>query len=488
MKKILISILVLLLLCSTVYARKIHSTATDKLGDFSGDGGSAQDDSSKASLDLVHTDLDLLIRNATSGLLGLGNGNVWYVDSGAGGTAAATSWTNAALTIDAAIVLLGAATEADTGAIILCAPGHGETLTATDQVDLDFAGIKLISLGTGENRATMTYTTDGEIVFGADDCELHNFNLIAGNGVTNAVLVATNCENWIINNCRFAVTTLDTDEFTFGIITAAHADNGKVTNCRFEMGAASADAAIQNVGCDFVEISNNIFTGDYSTACIEDVTTASIWMIIDDNILVQGDSAGALNAVAAISLKSTTSAVITDNKIFCDMTRAGSVVAALGYLSGNSYNGTAGSGTFLEPGKTYVRTFIMPGATDDNLFLVAGGNILITSLTGYVTTDIGATCTISIIMDHADQDFEFTTAVDIDTAVDGGLITFTAAAPSVPTVIAIGADSGAGSPMVPWHCPPGMIELLDSNAGTTGVIEWSMVFIPLDEGVTVTAQ
>jgi hypothetical protein len=130
----------------------------------------------------------------------------------------------------------------------------------------------------------------------------------------------------------------------------------------------------------------------------------------------------------------------------------------------------------------------MPGATDDNLYLVAGGNILITSLTGYVTTDIGATCTISIIMDHADQDFEFTSAQDIDLAVDGGSIVFTAADPPAPVVRAIGADSGAQSAMVPWHCPPGMIELLDSDGGTTGVIEWSLVFIPLDEGVTVTPQ
>jgi hypothetical protein len=34
---------------------------SDKLGGFSGDGGAAQDDSTKASLDLAHTDLDAII-------------------------------------------------------------------------------------------------------------------------------------------------------------------------------------------------------------------------------------------------------------------------------------------------------------------------------------------------------------------------------------------------------------------------------------------
>lgn len=39
----------------------------DIIGDFSGDGGAAQDDSVKASLDLTHTDLDLIISGQTGG-------------------------------------------------------------------------------------------------------------------------------------------------------------------------------------------------------------------------------------------------------------------------------------------------------------------------------------------------------------------------------------------------------------------------------------
>ena len=38
-----------------------HGNVNNLLGTFSGDGGAAQDDSIKASLDLVHTDLDALI-------------------------------------------------------------------------------------------------------------------------------------------------------------------------------------------------------------------------------------------------------------------------------------------------------------------------------------------------------------------------------------------------------------------------------------------
>ena len=145
MKKLL-TICLVLLLCVPAYATKIHSTASDKLGSFSGDGGAAQDDSAKASMDLAHTDLDALIREL--GIVRKTNASVWYVDSGASGSANGTSWTNAEVTIEGAV----ADCTADAGDIILVAPGHSETLgTGADGVDLDKAGITVIGLGVGSS-------------------------------------------------------------------------------------------------------------------------------------------------------------------------------------------------------------------------------------------------------------------------------------------------------------------------------------------------
>ncbi len=478
MKKILIFLMVLLF-CSFALARPTVSDATNKLGGFSGDGGSNQDDSCKASLDLAHTDIDAILRDL--GIVRQTSGSIFYVDVGVSGTTG-VSWATAVADIEAATALC----TASAGDIIAVAPGHVEAMTAANDIDLDKAGIIVIGFGTGELAPTLTYTTNGEFVFGADDCEVHNFNFVAGNAVVHAIDVETGAEDYIINDCRFWTTSVNTDEFIDCIDIAATSDNGKITNCEFEMGAASAVSAISHIGSDFTEISDNLFSGDFSTACIEDATTASIWMIIKDNVLINGDTAGALNAVAAISLKADTSALVFDNKIFCDMTEVTAIVSAVGFVTANTYKDDAGS--VLEVGKTYVRTFTLPAATDDDMFLVAGGNILITSLTGYVTTDIGAQCTISIIMDHVDQDFEFTSALDINAAVDGGMIAFTNADPPAPVIRAVGADSGAQSEPMNWQSPPGMIELLDADGGTTGVIEWSLVFIPLDEGVTVTPQ
>ncbi len=464
--KRLLTICLVLLLCASVYATPV------------GQGDVA------VSVAAVKVDTASLIQLAADQLGQINNaGNVFYADSNAGGSGTGVDWTNAVTTIKAAALKCAS----DNGDVLLVAPGHAETLTAADDVDITRTGLRIFGLGVGENRPTLTYTANGEFVFGADDVEIHGFNFIAGDAVVHAIDVEAGMENFIINDCRFWTTSVNTDEFIDCIDIAAGSDNGKITNCEFEIGAASAVSAISHVGSDFTEISGNLFSGDFSTAAIEDATTASIWMVIRDNTIIQGDTAGALNAVAAISLKADTSAVIINNEIFTGTTEALSIVSTVGLLSGNSFNATAGS--VLEAGKTYAVQMSMPSATDDNLFLVAGGEILITSLTGYITTDIGAAAfDISIIMDHIDQDFEFTSNLDVQAGVDGGLIIFSTAQPAAPELLGIGANAGAGNPMAPWHSPAGMIELLDAGGGTTGAITWSMTFIPLAEGVTVTPQ
>ncbi len=422
-------------------------------------------------------------------------GSLFYVDSNASGAATGLNWTDAKTTVNAAVALC----TANSGDIINVAPGHTYTLGAgADGVDLSVEGIKIQGWGFGEEAPLFDYDTNtDEFVFAADDVWIDNLNFKANTpDVAHAIDIEAGVENFSITNCRFYVETTGTDEFTDTIIANAGCDNGSIMNCDIEMGAGNAASAINTAGTDYLLIKDNRINGDYSVANIEDATTASIWITIQDNLLINGTVGGAagLNTLPVITLKSDTSALIVDNDCVTNVATSDlAIVAADGFLAGNTYNETEGGLANAPPvgliaGRTYSVNFTLPAATDDDMFLVAGGNILITSLTGYVTTDIGAQCTISIIMDHADQDFEFTSALDINTAVDGGKIVFSAAAPSAPVILAIGADAGAGNPMFPWHCPPGMIELLDSDGGTTGVIEWNMLFIPLVEGVTVTPQ
>jgi len=111
---------------------------------------------------------DLTVINIPVFERGLGietSGDVWYVDSGATtGTETGKSWTNASLTVDAAINLATAAN----GDIIRVAAGHAESFTAADGFDLDKAGITIVHHGQGANTAVYTFAdTDATIAIGA---------------------------------------------------------------------------------------------------------------------------------------------------------------------------------------------------------------------------------------------------------------------------------------------------------------------------------
>ncbi len=430
----------------------------------------------------VQTDTTALIQLAADQLGQINNaGNVFYADSNAGGSGTGTSWTNAVTTIKLAALKCAS----DNGDVLLVAPGHTETLTASDAVDITKTGLRLFGLGVGENRPTLTYTTNGEFVIGADDVEIHGFNFIAGNAVVHAIDVEAGMENFVINDCRFWTTSVNTDEFIDCIDIAAGSDNGKITNCEFEMGAASAVSAISHVGSDFTEISGNLFSGDFSTACIEDATTKSIWMIIKGNIIIQGDTAGTLNAVAAISLKADTSAVIINNQIFTSTTEALSIVSTIGLLSENSFNATAGS--VLEVGKVYSlkKLAVMTGSTDD-LFTVSGGAIEIISFFGQVGTVIsGAPGNVSINLNAtagSTHDADFTAIVAMADGLEGDIIKFGALSGGENTGEAT-VNTAAGIPLS-WFCAAGVIEQTLSSTGA-GDCLWYMTFRPLDVGVTV---
>ena len=105
-----------------------------------------------------------------------------------------------------------------------------------------------------------------------------------------------------------------------------------------------------------------------------------------------------------------------------------------------------------------------------------------------VTTDTGTLGSCSIELDgttHGDYDGDFTTEVSIDASNKGDIIRF--AAPTGGESVLVGTADTLASVPISWQCPAGMIEMKLATQDT-GAITWYMKFVPLDEGVTVTAQ
>jgi hypothetical protein len=129
----------------------------------------------------------------------------------------------------------------------------------------------------------------------------------------------------------------------------------------------------------------------------------------------------------------------------------------------------------------------IPQTAAQTIFNVTGGRILVTALVGTVTTVIGGTATTLKVTSTPTSG----TAVDVASATAitskevGAIATLPGTAGSALVV-----NNAGGGGQIPGHqpyiVPPGALSVTTS-ASTTGAMSWSLMYVPLDDGVTVTA-
>lgn len=119
------------------------------------------------------------------------------------------------------------------------------------------------------------------------------------------------------------------------------------------------------------------------------------------------------------------------------------------------------------------------------IFTVAGGNILITCLYGMCIADEGGgAITARFHVNATAGGLSYLSAASAITAVNATDIITAQGDPALPTTPT--ADSGAGPSMWhPWICKPGTIGLTINAATGTSDWIWNLIYVPLDEGVTV---
>jgi hypothetical protein len=150
----------------------------------------------------------------------------------------------------------------------------------------------------------------------------------------------------------------------------------------------------------------------------------------------------------------------------------------------------------VEPAKT------IPATTFSNIFTVSGGRVLVTSLTGVVTTVIGAVATtLSVGVTPTGGSLAATglctataitslpvgAQVGIPPLISGALVVSAASG-----VLQAGSGSGTSAIGVPVInggiavVSPGVINI-NTSATTTGALSWTLMYVPLDTGALVTA-
>lgn len=152
---------------------------------------------------------------------------------------------------------------------------------------------------------------------------------------------------------------------------------------------------------------------------------------------------------------------------------------------GNFLDGQAARLNVLGNGPVSKATGTL-AATTVPLFTIAGGEVLITSLYGKVTTAItGASGTYAIQVDP--------TAGDTDTVVTATALGATDV--TAGTLLGVRDQGDGTTDFAPGQfalsglvAAAGEIELVAADASADGVIEWYATYVPLTDGATLAAS
>lgn len=161
---------------------------------------------------------------------------------------------------------------ANNGDLIICMPGHIETVSADGGLAIDVAGITIIGVGSGSLRPTINVTAAaGDIDITAANTTITNVLITGGIDVITGVMVIAASDCTLLNFETRDVTGQATDF----IVTTAAADRLKISGWVHNGAtAAGADTALSIVGGDGIIVEDfNIF-GNFAVAAIENVTTA----------------------------------------------------------------------------------------------------------------------------------------------------------------------------------------------------------------------
>lgn len=163
---------------------------------------------------------------------------------------------------------------ATAGDVIIVAPGHTETVSASGGLSLDVAGLTIIGLGSGSLRPTINVgtLTSAKILWSAANITLRNFLIVTTLDAVVTALVISGADAKL-----FDIETRDTSatQCVDFITTTAAADRLWICDWVHRGDAAAgADTAISIVGGDGAVIENFDLYGNFAVAAIENVTTA----------------------------------------------------------------------------------------------------------------------------------------------------------------------------------------------------------------------
>jgi len=323
-----------------------------------------------------------------------GEANVFWVDSVHGSNGNKGTYIQPFATIDYAV---GRCT-ANNGDIIYVAAGHTETVIAASGLDLDVAGITVVFMGEGADRATINFTTavTASVTIAAANVTLINPRFTAGIDALTGPISITAADCTIKNGIYFDGTSIDTTDC---IVATSAAPRLQIRGWKYIPGDEAGTQKQSNIQLDGVDnaiLTDIDITGDFATGNIENVTD-EILNVRLENIRLKNTNSGPQPGMV-LDANATGQAKNIDIRIASGTTYVSSVaklnwdIQCLGYAAdgtGGDPIGTAGGGTIeqkidaikAEVDKIDSATMATaPAAGSVASFIASGGTALGTQL------------------------------------------------------------------------------------------------------------
>lgn len=229
-----------------------------------------------------------------------------------------------------------AACTANAGDVIIVTEGYTETITAAG-TNVNVAGVRIVGMGDGANRPTITFTTaiTANFLVTAANITIQNLVFTCNfDAITALVTVSTADVSFL--DCEFN-TNNGTMGAVVGLLTAATASRLKVLRCRFlgpatNTGTTTTAQLDHEVGVDYV-IQDCYFTGK----CTQNITNAAAILrgLIHNNVFVTA------TGTKSINMHASSTPMISNNR-FNVPSGTAPIVAAAGFVIGNLYSAAAG--------------------------------------------------------------------------------------------------------------------------------------------------
>lgn len=199
-------------------------------------------------------------------------GNVYFVDSGHANASNSNSGKKPSQPL-ATLVQAIANCTASQGDVIVLAAGHTETVIAAGTVTLSKAGITIVGMGRGADRATVDFTTATTASFLVTGASCRIINVLFTGGIDAlANPIHIQAAGFGFYGCETRDVTGQATDF---IVTTDAADRLHIKDwVHSGAAAAGADTALSIVGCDDIVVEDFEIYGNFAVSAIEQVTTA----------------------------------------------------------------------------------------------------------------------------------------------------------------------------------------------------------------------